>query len=142
MRAKDAGQIASLGHLLKGNESIEELLKRDVAACTKDLFNIIAASDGLQLTEDKLTINRHLSNVFFNVMRGGIFDNNYWISKDDLIDFIKGANSTVYLRKKLFLESIEHPISLQTLLEKAALEIDSQLLRLCYEYLPLALMRS
>lgn len=138
---KDAGQIVTLGHLLKGNESIEELLKRDVAACTKDLFNIIAAADGLQLTEDKLSINRHLSNVFFNVMRGGIFDNNYWISKDDLIDFIKGANSTVYLRKRYFLEAIDHPISLQTLLEKAALENDSQLQRLCYEYLPLALSR-
>jgi hypothetical protein len=137
---KDAGQIASLNHLLKGNDSIE-LLKKDVAECTNDLINIIAAADGLQLTEDKLSINRHLSNVFFNVMRGGIFDNNYWISKDDLIDFIKRANSSVYLRKRSFLESIDIHISLQTLLEKAALENDSQLLRLCYEYLPLALSR-
>ena len=138
---KDAGQIASLDHLLKGNDSIAELLIKDVAECTNDLINIIAAADGLQLTEDKLSINRHLSNVFFNVMRGGIFDNNYWISKDDLVDFIKGADSNVYLRKKSFLESIDIHISLQTLLEKAALENDSQLLRLCYEYLPLALSR-
>lgn len=137
---KDAGQIASLCHLLKGNDSIG-LLKKDVAECTNDLVNIIAAADGLQLTEDKLSINRHLSNVFFNVMRGGIFDNNYWISKDDIIDFIKGANSPVYLRKRSFLESIDIHITLQTLLEKAASENDSQLLRLCYEYLPLALSR-
>ena len=61
------------------------LLEKDIADCTEDLINIIAASDGLQLTEDKLIINRHLSNVFFNVMRGGIFENNYLISKDDLI---------------------------------------------------------
>ncbi|MGD0755989.1 MAG: hypothetical protein ABR927_13130 [Bacteroidales bacterium] len=138
---KDAGQIASLNHLLKGNDNIAELLKKDVAECTNDLINIIAAADGLQLTEDKLSINRHLSNVFFNVMRGGIFDNNYWISKDDLTDFIKGANSGVYLRRRSFLESIDNHISLQTLLEKAALENDSQLIRLCYEYLPLALSR-
>lgn len=138
---KDAGQIASLDHLLKGNDNIAELLKKDVAEGTDDLINIIAAADGLQLTEDKLSINRHLSNVFFNIMRGGVFDNNYWISKDDLIDFIKGANSSVYLRKRSFLESIDIHISLQTLLEKAALENDSQLLRLCYEYLPLALSR-
>ncbi len=138
---KDAGQIASLYHLLKGNESVAELLKKDVADCTNDLINIIASADGLQLTEDKLSINRHLSNVFFNVMRGGIFDNNYWISKDDLIDFIKEANSSVYLRKRSFLESIDKQINLQTLLEKAALEDDPQLLRLCYEYLPLILSR-
>jgi hypothetical protein len=138
---KDAGQIASLDHLLKGKDNITELLKKDVTECTNDLINIIAAADGLQITEDKLSINRHLSNVFFNIMRGGIFDNNYWISKDDLTDFFKGANSSVYLRKKSFLESIDIKISLQTLLEKAALENDSQLLRLCYEYLPLALSR-
>ncbi len=138
---KDAGQIVSLDHLLKGNDSIAELLKKDVVECTSDLINIIAAADGLQLTGDKLSINRHLSNVFFNVMRGGIFNDSYWISKDDLIDFIKGANSSVYLRNRSFLESIDIYISLQTLLEKAALENDSQLLRLCYEYLPLALSR-
>jgi hypothetical protein len=137
---KDAGQIASLDHLLKGNKSIE-LLNNDVAEGTNDLIKIIAATDGLQLTEDKLSINRHLSNVFFNVMRGGIFDNDYFISKDDLIDFIKKANSGVYLRKRSFLESINMQISVQTLLEKAALEDDPQLLRLCYEYLPLILSR-
>jgi len=138
---KDAGQIASLNHLLKENENITMLLEKDIADCTEDLINIIAASDGLQLTEDKLIISRHLSNVFFNVMRGGIFENNYWISKDDLIEFIKGANSTVYSRNSSFFGSIGHQISLQTLLEKASLENDSQLIRLCYEYLPLSLSR-
>ena len=138
---KDAGQIASLDHLLKANSNITVLLEKDVADCTNDLIKIIASSDGLQLTEDKLIINRHLSNVFFNVMRGGIFENNYWISKDDLIDFIKGANSRVYSRNSSFLESIDHQIRLQTLFEKAALVNDSQLIRLCYEYLPLSLSR-
>jgi hypothetical protein len=137
---KDAGQIASLRHLLKGNDIIG-LLKKDVTECTNDLINIIAAADGLQLTEDKLSVYRHLSNVFFNVMRGGIFDNNYLISGDDLIDFIKGANSTVFLRNRSFLESIDLQISLQILFEKATSENDPQLLRLCYEYLPLALSR-
>ncbi|MGC1391836.1 MAG: hypothetical protein WA816_12435 [Bacteroidales bacterium] len=138
---KDAGKIASLNLLLKTNRNVARLIGTDVKKGTRDLFKIIAAADGLQLTEDKLSINRHLSNVFFNVMRGGIFDNNYWISKDDLIDFIKGANSGAYLRRRSFLESIDVQISLQSLLEKASLENDSQLLRLCYEYLPLALSR-
>ena len=138
---KDAGQIASLSHFLKENDNIEELLKKDVEECTNDLIHIVAAADGLQITEDKLSINRHLSNVFFNVMRGGIFDNNYWISKDDFINFIKGANSTVYMGNKSFLESIDTNIRLQTLLEKAALEHNLQLIRLCFEYLPLVLSR-
>jgi len=138
---KDAGQIALLSHFLKGNSNVVEQLKADVAEGTNDLIKIIAATDGLQLTEDKLSISRHLSNVFFNVMRGGIFDNDYLISKDDLIDFIKGANLSVYIRKKSFLESIDTQNSLQTLLEKATKENDPQLLRLCYEYLPLALSR-
>jgi hypothetical protein len=138
---KDAGQIASLSHFLKDNGNIASLLRNDITEGTNDLIKIIAAADGLQLTEDKLSINRHLSNVFFNVMRGGIFENNYWISKDDLIDFIRGANSVVYSRNSSFLESIEQQISLQSLLKKAASENDSQFLRLCYEYLPLILSR-
>jgi hypothetical protein len=138
---KDAGQIALLNHLLKENKNIAGLLQKDVSDCTDELIKIIAAADGLQLTEDKLSINRHLSNVFFNIMRGGIFDNNYQISKDDLMDFIKGANSKVFKRTISFLETIDKHISLQTLLERAALENDSQLLRLCYEYMPLALSR-
>ena len=51
----------------------------------------------LQLTNDKLRMIRHFSNTMFNIMRGGIFDDNYQIEKNDfLLLHEKKANCTIY----------------------------------------------
>jgi hypothetical protein len=39
----------------------------------KKLIALTASSDGLQITQDKLTSTRHFANTLFNIMRGGIF---------------------------------------------------------------------
>ncbi len=56
----------------------------------------MAASDGIQLTGDKLRNSRHFSNTMFNIMRGGIFDDNYSIEKLDFVKYIANANKKVY----------------------------------------------
>ena len=99
---RNAGYIATLKHFINDTSNIAQELLNDVNDCTKGLVNILAAADGLQLTEDKLSETRHLANVLFNVMRGGIFDDNYAISKQDLLEFITGANKTVYSNNSYF----------------------------------------
>ena len=37
-----------------------------------------------KLTEDTLRNTRHFANTLFNIMRGGIFDDNYQIEKEIL----------------------------------------------------------
>jgi len=138
---KNAGYIATLKHFIRENKNIEKLLLDDVNECTKDLIKILASADGLQLTRDKLSVSRHLSNVFFNVMRGGIFDNNYSISKQDLIQFIQGANHDVYQANSKFIASFDSEIQYPNLLKSVAAHGDAQLIRLCYEYLPLTFSR-
>jgi len=138
---KNAGYIATLKHFIKDSIHIAQELNNDVVDCTKGLVNILAAADGLQLTADKLSENRHLSNVLFNAMRGGIFDDNYSMAKQDLLQFISGANKTVYSNNSSFLEALASTIDYPVLLKEATIHGDKQLIRLCYEYMPLAFSR-
>lgn len=138
---KNAGYIASLKQLLSRENKIAQLLQDDVAECTNELAGIIVSADGLQLTEDKMSICRHMSNVLFNVMRGGIFENGYLISKKDLLQFISEANRIVYERNRSMLGSIKENFTIQLLIKESTLASDPQLTRLFYEYLPLALSR-
>ena len=39
---------------------------------------------------------RHFSNTMFNIMRGGIFDDNYQIEKNDFLSYMSKANSFIY----------------------------------------------
>lgn len=138
---KDAGYIATLKHFVKEEKNIAQQLQNDVNNCTQDLVKIVASADGLQLTQDKLSVNRHMSNVLFNVMRGGIFDDNYTISIKDLLEFILGANAEVHKNNKVFIEKLGSSIAFPTLVEEIAAHKDEQLIRLCFEYLPLAFSR-
>jgi len=138
---KNAGYISFLKHFLSSTKFISQHLLEDVNNGTNELFKILSAADGLQLSSDKLSVYRHLSNVFFNVMRGGIFYDGYNISKPDLIQFIRSANSNVYDKNRSFLEALEPSILYPSLLNRADSKGDANLLRLCYEYLPLVLSR-
>ena len=138
---KNSGYIATLKHFLVDNKNCAQELQNDVNDCTKDLVRILASADGLQLTGDKLGVNRHLSNVLFNVMRGGIFDDNYTIGKKDLLEFILGANTTVYKNNQDFLQNLNEKEDYAILLQKVASHKDKQLIRLLYEYLPLTFSR-
>jgi len=138
---KNAGYVAGLKHFIKDTVNIAQALIDDVKDCTKGLVNILASADGLQLTADQLSETRHMSNVLFNVMRGGIFDDNYTISKQDLLEFISAANKTVYSNNVTFFEQLDTIIDYPSLLKDAATHGDEQLIRLCYEYMPLAFSR-
>ena len=138
---KDAGYIADLKHLVSGSIDIAGQLQKDVDKGRYDMVRILASADGLQHTNDKLSVSRHLSNVFFNVMRGGIFVDQYTISKQDLLKFIGGANKDVFASNSVFLQNLASAIHYQVLIRSVAHLGDPQLVRLCYEYLPLAFSR-
>ncbi|MCB0150762.1 MAG: hypothetical protein KDE01_24320, partial [Caldilineaceae bacterium] len=50
---------------------------------------------GLQTSADELTTAHHFANVLFNIMRGGIFVDNYRVDKVDLLAFLRTRNRTV-----------------------------------------------
>ena len=132
-------QIKNLLHLEK--EVINEQIEEDIAQGTANLIEFVAAADGLQITADKTTTTHHFANVLFNIMRGGIFAQGYEVERADLIDFIEVRNYPLLDSQADWFAELPQNISIQTLYKQAVLSGDADLIRLCYEYLPISFSR-
>ena len=105
------------------------------------LRELVGNADGLQLTNDKLRMIRHFSNTMFNIMRGGIFDDNYQIEKNDFLPYIKKANCTIYKSFNETLNNLPQIFTLHDLKSISANISNHDFKRLCTEYLPLKFSR-
>lgn len=136
-----ASQIIAISKAVTTDKHLGFRVKEDVESGTQQLIRLNAGADGLQLTSDKLSDTRHFSNGMFNIMRGGIFDNNYQLEKDDLKAYVSKANQEIFVRYKEIIESLPNQFSLSELKQLSAKSGDIDLKRLCLEYLPLKFSR-
>ena len=138
---QDQSDVAQLIKTIQTEKSILSLLKEDVELGTKNLIALNASSDALQLTNDTLRDTRHFANTLFNIMRGGIFDYNYQIEKQDFLKYIQKANDLVFANLEKNLNTLPDLFSLETIKEFAAKQNNSDFERLTLEYLPLKFSR-
>lgn len=138
---QDAASIIALLRLLRSEKNLHDRILEDVERGTQNLIRIVASADGLQATEDELNTCRHFSNVLFNVMRGGVPDNGYWISRADFISFVSKSNRKVLQKHLSFLNSFPEKFTLNYLRSTVREQNDPDLERLAYEYLPLTFSR-
>jgi hypothetical protein len=132
---QDACAIAGL----ESKRPSEAELLADVELGTDNLREIVAQADGIQTGGDPLQTARHFSNTLFNVMRGGIFDNGYSVTKADLLDFISSANGPVAERLKLdaLPDTFQYSEGLAFFQQLDSPELE----RLYLEYMPLTFSR-
>jgi hypothetical protein len=116
---QDINDIKVLEELLKSDQNIWDLLEEDIEKGTENLVKIVANADGLQMTGDKLVSSRHFSNVLFNTMRGGIFDNNYSIEKKDFISYINEINRKLARNYESWLTGLNSTFEYIDLINKA-----------------------
>jgi len=133
--------VAQLLALIKNEKGLIQLVNDDIAAGTKRLLALNAAADGLQLTADHRRDARHFSNVLFNIMRGGIFDDNYQIEKWDFSHYLSIANKAVFENEKAVIDKLPAIFSFFDLKEIAQQSGDAHFTRLCLEYMPLKFSR-
>jgi len=133
--------VARLSEMIKTNDNLEEKLNKSIEIGTEKLIELVASSDGLQLSNDKLINTRHFSNTLFNIMRGGIFDHNYTIEKDDFVTYISKANKQLFADKKESLAKLPEEFTLEFIKELADKDANKDFKRLCLEYLPLKFSR-
>jgi hypothetical protein len=126
---------------LNSNQNIKQEIEDDIALGSENLARIVGISDGLQVTEDELSANHHFANVLFNVMRGGLFVDNYSVPKADFIGFVKGFNRDVYSNFQSFFDGLEDSFHYSDLIKAAAKQNDAGVQRICFEYLPLSFSR-
>lgn len=137
----DHPHVVRLNKAIKEESNLKDLINKDIESGTKKLRKLIAGADGLQFTNDVFKDTRHYSNTLFNIMRGGTFDENYNIEKDDFVNYLKNANSEVVKRNKSFIDSLNETFDKAKLNELLDNTTDSDLLRLAKEYLPLKFSR-
>jgi hypothetical protein len=140
--------ISSIGKItdkIKNDPNLAAVIQEDIELGTRNLIELNAAADGIQLTADKLRNTRHFANSLFNIMRGGIFDDNYQIEKADFIKYIETANKNVLEKTKEVLQELPELFSLVSLRGLANKgedqNEDKNFKRLCFEYLPLKFSR-
>jgi hypothetical protein len=138
---QDHAAIAQLIHDLQTPAELAERLQASIKLGTERLEALNAAADGLQLTADELRDARHFSNVLFNIMRGGIFDNGYQIEKWDFRAYLTNANRKLGKAQQTLLAQLPEQFSVQQLQVALSAVEDPDLLRLATEYLPLKFSR-
>jgi hypothetical protein len=134
-------QIIALAKSIKEDIHLEKTIQYDIDSGTQNLIQLVASADGLQFSADKLSDTRHYSNVLFNIMRGGIFDDNYQIKKGDFVAYLTDANKDVVARNQDFIQKLGDVFS-QSMLRDLLMKIeDADMIRLSIEYLPLKFSR-
>ncbi|MBO6879246.1 hypothetical protein [Winogradskyella sp.] len=133
--------IQAISVKIKNENQLLEQVQNDIDQGTEKLIAIAGAADGLQLGSDQLRNTRHFANTLFNVMRGGIFDDNYTIEKEDFVKYVAKANKTVANNKVDVLNGLPETFSIHQLKTLAKDDNDSDFKRLCFEYLPLKFSR-
>ena len=133
--------INEISEKIKTEQDLFEQVQKDIELGSGNLLKLNGASDGLQLTADNLRNTRHFSNTLFNIMRGGIFDDNYQIEKTDFIKYIEKANKQVFRSKTDLLTQLPELFELSVLKGISKNDEDLDFKRLASEYMPLKFSR-
>lgn len=133
--------VIALSEQIRKDKKLLSKVLDDVHAGTLRLQELTGAADSFQYTSDELKDTRHYSNVLFNIMRGGIFDNNYQIEKWDFSIYLHKANRQVFESVNTLLTQLNEEFSLFELKAIAQQSNNADFIRLATEYLPLKFSR-
>ncbi|MDX1830418.1 MAG: hypothetical protein R3342_12830 [Lutibacter sp.] len=133
--------IAKILSELTNKEQLINNVLNDVENGTQNLIDLCASADGLQCTKDNLKTTRHFSNVLFNCMRGGVFDENDVVDVKDFLFYLKKKNDKIYNNHIIELQNTNSFIQYKGLCEIAKKSKDLDFIRLTFEYLPLKFSR-
>jgi hypothetical protein len=140
--SQESEAIVSLSNKLRVHRSeLPDVLACDIALNNTNIEKIVASADGLQVSRDPLCTTHHFSNVMFNVMRGGVFADQYRIQLQDFMDFISVRNRDVLAKHAAFFSGLPAETNILDLLDRAQAHSQEDLIRLCYAYLPLSFSR-
>ncbi|MEM8684767.1 MAG: hypothetical protein AAGF72_15140 [Pseudomonadota bacterium] len=134
-------EVVALRRRLRQSDELATRIADSIDKGSDALARIMASSDGFQATAEENVSGHHYANVMFNVLRGGIFDDQYFISAKDFSRTVRHFNSTVADATASLLDSLPDRLRLDELLAKVNDSGDRQLQRLALEYLPITFGR-
>ena len=138
---KDQISVSEIDNKVSLNKNLRKELFEGIKLDSDDLENYIGNSDGFQCTEISINDMHHTANVLYNVMRGGILNNNYKIDKNDFHNFIKIRNKILFDKYIDQIQKLNNTANISDLINFAEEKNDLSLIRLCYSYLPITFGR-
>lgn len=127
--------------LSQDTRAIQKALYASIQTGSDRLFTLMAQADGLQQTALENEQVHHYSNVLFNTMRGGIFNDHFTIDSQDFAADVRHFNSQVYQQYAEFLNALPRKLQRSELQKLIGQQNDSNLERLFVEYLPITFGR-
>ena len=138
---QSAVEVEALRVSLRSPDRVRAALEDDLLASSARLRRKIALADGDQLTAHRMRDARHRSNVLFNIMRGGVFDDGYCVSLEDFRRYLGAWNPGILKRHEAELAKLGRELPRKSLVAWAEGRGDIDLKRLATEYLPLSFSR-
>lgn len=137
---KTQGDVAELSRALKDPEALFHNVLEDIAEGKRKLDQLIAASDGQQVSQDRDMTTHHRANILFNIMRGGVFSNGYEICSQQFSHHIQNYYGNLTESEEEWLDTLPSVLSHQELIQKSN-QSSARIKRICIEYLPLVFSR-
>ena len=137
----DLSRIVDLKDILADRERATAELEADIASCVSQLERLVAEADGAEDTADVATCVHHKANVLFNIMRGGIFADDYLVEKGDFLSFVGTRNRALSKAAAAAAASLPEKASTADVRSAMAATGDPHLERLALEYLPITFSR-
>ncbi|MEX0981313.1 MAG: hypothetical protein WD577_09665 [Bacteroidales bacterium] len=138
---QDSTDVHNLIKYINSGKNNEKEILSTVEKGTRNLRDMVCKADGVQVCHDERVTARHFSNVLFNIMRGGIYDQEYHIPKADLNGHIKKINIHLYQKHTKWIAGLQEDLTYSGLLKEAEARNDPDLYRIVLEYLPLTFSR-
>jgi hypothetical protein len=134
-------QVVELRRELEKPDLIAVKIADSVNEGTDKLAHIIASADGFQVLSEENVAVHHYANVLFNVMRGGVFNDQYRVASSDFLATVRNFNRDLQKRHEEVFSALPERLEFSELLQIIKQQGDLQLERLCLEYLPITFGR-
>ena len=138
---QDQAEVVDLRRQLRNPTEIRAAIAGSIESGSDKLARIMAGGDGFQATAEENVSVHHYANVLFNILRGGVFDDQYFVSSRDFAATVRHFNLDVFERSRELLDNLPTRLSFGELLATVREQGDPQLERLSYEYLPITFGR-
>ena len=138
---KSQSDIVGIVSDLKEHDALKDKLEESILDNHYEFEKNIGMADGFQCTNNNMNDLHHTANVTYNVLRGGIFSDNYDIQKTSLVSFLKVRNKNIFETYKNDISTLPDTFSIEDLKEFSDRSNDPSFRRICREYLPLTLGR-
>ncbi len=138
---QNSADLVRLEKSLQDPVSLKNKVIEDIQRGTDELRRIVGGADGLHVSARFMGSIRHYSNTLCNIMRGGVFEEAERISLSDLNEFVRATSPGLSSSWGLLLRQLPEGLSYRKLVAVVQANGDSQLERVCREYLPLTFSR-